>query len=1444
MVRGISTFTNLPMPLKAGLIVASGGGSLAALKYLFPGVFWYVLIGLALVALSLLLYWRLLKWMKKRKAAPMEQDLLKSSSATPQGISEPANLAKLDDLRKKFEEGSRKFQSAGKSLYSFPWYVIVGEPGSGKTEAIRHCNVGFPPGLQDEFQGTGGTINMNWWFTDHAVILDTAGRLMFEEVETGGSKEWREFLNLMKKYRPRCPINGVLLVIPADSLIRDTADQIEQKASKIARQFDVIQRTLDVRFPVFVVVTKSDLINGFRDFFDNLQDPQLQHQILGWSNPAPLDEPYNPDFVDQHLKAIQGRLFRRRLALLQEVTSEEPREEEIRTADTLYAFPQSLTKIAPRMARYLELIFSVGSKWSCKPLFFRGIYFTSSMREGSALDEDLAESLGVPVDSLPDGRVWERDRAYFLRDLFVKKIFREQGLVTYATNAKSLHRRRKAAVLISAAVSVIFLLVLTYLSHREFDRRIGDIKKYFVTLAKLMPAGDKNGQNDLEVLTELEDEDGYFYDYSGHEKIQSIAGDVRRYNVSALLDKAVRDWDKKGKPKFFIPASIVSGKITSENLKKAQAALYKVNVLQPFVNASRKLMISQENGEWTRESWETRTLRQLIQLKANKPLNDKDEYYSAEKFLDPFLGYVIRNDLEKDNKKKFNERSAQYEKQKITLHQPLKNIYKGDWPPAFLKTDPNLFETAINNGVDLYNTFWNAQCEQVAKVETIKMLKYEIDQFDDAERRIIALKDRFEEKGDALIGIEQKTRALFVSDWNGCYDELSTAKRNIDANALSLGNPKSLAAWWTTEAKGVKEDVNENYNFLLDELDSNELAEGSFLKGVRKLLEGQHEDILKRLTLPEFEQRLKVQDVNFYARVGDRRPLYDIRFEMYSKANVQLSKTEPNAGKDGIEEFFDEEDMAEENAQSEIEKLQALESEGYRVKDAAGICGMAVKLGGIDRRDYVVKNGLEDVIKRIRMFLNLREEESYDPNVAIPVIHDWNRIGDWLSQTDLPKAENARVRQNYNEARPEYDKYTKGYIDYWLMTKPRDWVQDNVPLEDNWKAQYKRIEELDVLDVLDKLKKFGKTIEDGVLVKLGNYRISHDDGRITQFRDNVKKLKINTDARETLEIKCDRLLEKWGELTNDAFIARNKLLSYKPSRLEQYYFTFFDRSPVPAVPDRLPVPAEFVDRYWAEMALVSLRRLAKEIQREGGEAFKTLRTQYGSKFPLAWESTQDLTIDDLKETHLLLSRALPFETQDEESVGAGKETEIELVEEQLRLLRVPPASGDLTWVDGIKQVFQGLPEGGNPYYCKISVLSRKEYDESLRHENEEYLADTYPWCRLVQGDETNKQERIRNMPIVMLGIVKYPLDKPIELLFYKSEIDKDPKSLKFPAPWACLKMLHDYSKPDKGEGYIKIKLEKEELPWVLWLQLKFCKESNGNGSINFPKTDEWPSYKK
>src|SRR5690606_9311272 len=110
-------------------------------------------------------------------------------------------------------------------------------------------------------------------------------------------------------------------------------------------------------FPAFIVITKCDLINGFREFFDNLDDPQLQHQMLGWSNPEDLDQPFRPEQVEQHLDQVRERMIRRRTLMLQDpVHTENPSTgRRIDQIDALYAFPDSLLQIAPRLRRYLEM---------------------------------------------------------------------------------------------------------------------------------------------------------------------------------------------------------------------------------------------------------------------------------------------------------------------------------------------------------------------------------------------------------------------------------------------------------------------------------------------------------------------------------------------------------------------------------------------------------------------------------------------------------------------------------------------------------------------------------------------------------------------------------------------------------------------------------------------------------------------------------------------------------------------------------------------------------------------------------------------------------------------------------------------------------------------------------------------------------------------------------
>src|SRR5260221_572096 len=103
---------------------------------------------------------------------------------------------------------------------------VVRHRPPGRHGHDRQAGVPDRPGLQDEMQGAGGTINMHWWFTNHAVLIDTAGKLLFQETPPGTTSEWTEFLNLLRTTRPHCPINGLLLVIPSESLIKDTFEEI------------------------------------------------------------------------------------------------------------------------------------------------------------------------------------------------------------------------------------------------------------------------------------------------------------------------------------------------------------------------------------------------------------------------------------------------------------------------------------------------------------------------------------------------------------------------------------------------------------------------------------------------------------------------------------------------------------------------------------------------------------------------------------------------------------------------------------------------------------------------------------------------------------------------------------------------------------------------------------------------------------------------------------------------------------------------------------------------------------------------------------------------------------------------------------------------------------------------------------------------------------------
>lgn len=667
-------------------------------------------LGLAIIVLALLIfgaYFLFRRIKARRQSRNFEGAIAAQTAASPRAISDPNRRAALDKLRQKFQTGMQEFKSRGKDIYKLPWYVIIGEPGSGKTEAIRHSGIDFPPGLQDELQGSGGTVNMDWWFTNRSIILDTAGSMIFNEAQAGEAPEWREFLRLLKKARPYCPINGFFLVLSVESLIKDSAETIAQKASKLAQQLDMIQRTLDVRFPVYLLVTKCDLLTGFREFFDNIEDPLLQHQIFGWSNPEPLDAHFRPDLIEQHLKIVAERVRRRRLGLLREsatavrlgetqffVSRTQPgvtTKRRLDEVDSLYALPESIMRLAPRLRRYLETIFVAG-EWSAKPVFLRGIYFTSSMREGKALDEAMALATGVSLDQLPEDRPWEKNRSFFMRDLFLEKVFREYGLVTRATNTLKLLRQRKLLIFGVASLALLLLLGFSFLSYRSLNRSVLAELSYWNAGSTNWAAGEWSPP----IVRAGVGADVYHFSYGG-EEIVPEAGNltVVQYHqrVMEITEKQLSiGW-------IFKPMSwLASGK--DMNRQEAQRLLFEGGVLKPLVHRTRAKMEQQDSLPPALVALHREALLSLIRLEAdNQAVAGKDSLAGTNaaevtaRYIGSFLSYLTDANQPADT----------------NLVEILRHTYAGNksgsakWPPASLLGGNSLAANrAISNGLAVF----------------------------------------------------------------------------------------------------------------------------------------------------------------------------------------------------------------------------------------------------------------------------------------------------------------------------------------------------------------------------------------------------------------------------------------------------------------------------------------------------------------------------------------------------------------------------------------------------------------------------------------------------------------------------------------------------------------------------------------------------------------------
>jgi hypothetical protein len=1243
--------------VKAATAVFGGGGviALAATYWNDRRVLGILLIGCAAVVVLLFAYSWLVKYFRRKSSAGIVAGVGAEGRKVPMGAS-AADQDMLTDMRERFMQGMRVFEEGGGNLYEYPWFLVVGERSAGKTRLIdkgtKDCRSGeFVPGL-------GGTINMNWWFTEHAVLLDTAGALMLPEIDTGKNELWDKFLEMLLKWRPNCPINGVILVIPADTLQTDTPEQIDEKARRIANELGKVRRRFKMRFPVFVSVTKCDKIVGFREFFEK---SALDSQILGWSNPAAdLDAPFDPAQIDDHLKGVREALVRHRFQLLKNpVNTEAASGLRLDQVDALYQFPDKLMKLTQSLQRYLRPILTRTPE-TPKRLFLRGIYFSSSLQTGKAVDMALSRALGRSLKEMEmlggnDENVISQ-RSLFVTDAFTQKVFPEKGLVTREDNVTRLKRRRRVAIYGSLIGAAVLLIGFTLFQKQDLNDKIMRHTKFWVPLvyardaAKIVdgaPPAYLGTRKPLETDTLPETADG------------------RGLSIIAFHENAVARLDEPMKPPFMygLMNVLAAGDFTKKKVG-AYRVFFENSVLNPVVDST---LASLQNPDCWKDSTSsarsTEALKQLLAVEgprgwsaiqpASAPSGNgglPTTGPAAPNSLEGLLGFLFPANGPDDHHRQVLMASLSELSRRLSKDDP-------DWMrKSVLAADASRKPSSADQLTVIVRDQF---CKQWKADEDLKKSRA------DSAKRVLDYLIDYKDKRQAIADLwlpaapsSEDSATAFIEQWTAAMGALKVVHQKLAAEltkgALKDWNNKldpvaasSLSVFYQTKVAELAATKKADCQKLLDAIP----REATTLTPLRGELEAQmksadaetREAGIQQLSdqIKQYEWLLAV--IPDSARNPARR--YQVEWMVADEADALLTPRKPYP----------------ENLTDAIKQLAEATSKAQTALDRIAIPAEPKddKILPVNKLvlDLAARRGRQNLtLKAVRSLIGRGDGAPTNPDdqllrvmAAVPLAKN-----DTVSLPELPLVTVPSIAAHFQPARMTWllDQRAQiaaaGGFDVPKPPDKPDNVLDRKALETEWNrlkaaidglvGKYKAFWKKDVLAVKAIETRWSDLIsEKGGLSSMRNGWQDVNESLSEYGKLRVKALKAVGDpdaeacaARfpEEPVVKIGQRIAEWWKIGDAKEDARGMILKMKPEDFLKNLF--YDEGSVGGADD-------IVATYWRGIFREFLRSKAAASQEDAEKAYKELHA-LANGFPLNAESSDDMSLVDLKNARKALSK--------------------------------------------------------------------------------------------------------------------------------------------------------------------------------------------------------------
>ncbi len=390
-----------------------------------------------------------------------------------------------------FKQGLKLLETHSRKLYEQPWFIIVGEPHSGKSTLLRNSEQELIVSVEEEADGEENkSLPLRVWLGAKSVVCDVNGHVFFDRWLDGSSAEWNYIGKLLNRKRFKKPLDGLIVTIPADALLADDEALTQQKAILMTTEIGQLLHTIGMHLPCYVVVTKTDMVNGFSEYVMGISD-DLRSQIFGWVNDAPAK--YNAEkfkafwdgLIDRLRAGCEKSMLSRNVA-----TKLSAMENRMEITGKIYLFPDNFDKLYQNLSVYLRALFGEGNFHGADNAVLEGVFFASAKEGDVTLSPSYAELCNRPVDEAPIPVESKGiSHPYFIRDLLRKVVFRVSPNAFFTQKAQIKRNIPKYLLCLALLAVGTVWLTAAYFKADKLEIQLESSTDYYASLSSLLQRG-------------------------------------------------------------------------------------------------------------------------------------------------------------------------------------------------------------------------------------------------------------------------------------------------------------------------------------------------------------------------------------------------------------------------------------------------------------------------------------------------------------------------------------------------------------------------------------------------------------------------------------------------------------------------------------------------------------------------------------------------------------------------------------------------------------------------------------------------------------------------------------------------------------------------------------------------------------------------------------------